>query len=173
MEKNKFVRDFITRKVAMEEALAAAKKAGNDATDQFVDWLTSETKTLNERDIEAVINCEDEHMDGEDKMAILASYSSGQFGGKPGVMVINVHVASDGSTNEAGEQDDGEQPEQADKPSTIEDFPRLLNLMSLANIIAEDTKVFDEDAATDVELVPLIHGAEEDLHKLLKTFGMM
>lgn len=42
-------------------------------------------------------------------------------------------------------------------------MPNLFNLLSLADVIDPATKVHDEDSDTDVELVPLIRAAAEEV----------
>lgn len=47
-----------------------------------------------------------------------------------------------------------------------EDLVSTINLLSLAEVIDEDTKVHDVDSDSDVELVPLLRQARAELTKM-------
>lgn len=55
----------------------------------------------------------------------------------------------------------------------IDYIPRLLNLMTLADVIPDGTTVYDTDTGDMLELVPMIREAKSDLQWLLDRAGVV
>lgn len=69
------VEKFKENKKVMEIKMEQASKMADAATDEFVDFIKSLVKDASEEDLKEFLNADDEMLEFEDKLAVIAAFA--------------------------------------------------------------------------------------------------
>ena len=86
----KMVEAFKNSKKEMEIKFDQAKKIVDSASDEFIESIKSLAKSASEKELEEFLNCNDEAIDFEDKLAIIAAFAE-HHDDIDGMAIIGIH----------------------------------------------------------------------------------
>lgn len=85
----KMVEQFKENKKVMMIKMEQASKMADAAADEFIDSIKSLVKDASEEDLKEILNTNDEMLEFEDKMAIIAAYAESHEG-VGGIAIIGI-----------------------------------------------------------------------------------
>lgn len=86
----KLVEAFKNSKKEMEIKFDQANKIIDSASDEFIESIKSLAESASEKELEELLNCNDEAIDFEDKLAMIAAFAE-HHDNIDGMAIIGIH----------------------------------------------------------------------------------